>query len=199
MPSPENSAMPKLIPLLCVLLLGSGFVQAETGKRAPKSALGPEVVRAEFGLLKPTPHGESEFIPSRVLPLTPEQSYGWLIELRPGKRSVRWREEFELPHAPATWGVPETEGRRRVAAHGRIAVTERTVAPMGGNMILNFWTVAPGDPEGPYRIRVFVEGRLAGDFSFTAQTPPPPLPEPAAVPAVPGAPETTPPPASTEP
>ena len=192
--------MPKLIPLFCALLLGSGMAHAEPGKRPAKSPQHPDVVQAEFGLFNPTPHGENEFIPTRVLPLTPEQAYGWVIELRPGKNSVRWREEFELPRAPESWGPPETEGRRRIAGHGRIAITERTVTPLGGNMLFNFWAVAAGDPEGPYRIRVFVNGRLAGNFEFTAKAPPPvsetvvaPAP-----PAVPAFPETPAPPAPLE-
>ena len=127
-----------------------------------------EVIRADFGLINPPISDKPTFIPSKMVPLIPNQGYGWFILLRTTKPKIKWREEFTLPVKPISWGNPESLGSRSVSTDGRVSVTEREVSPDGG-VIFNAWAVAPGDPKGRYVIRVFIEGSLAKVFEFDVQ------------------------------
>jgi hypothetical protein len=123
----------------------------------------PEVISSDFGLLRYSE--DPVFLPSKTVPLVPGQAYGWIIKLRTDKPEIKWREEFVLPSKPATWGPPGPIGTRTTSHDGRTTITEQTVAPEEGT-IYHFWTVDPGDPEGPHVIRVFVEDSLVATFEF---------------------------------
>jgi len=131
-----------------------------------------KVINSEFGLFNQTPDGKGEFVPTRQVPLVANQAYGWIVALRTDKPTLRWREEFQLPTRPDSWGPPDTAGRRRISADGRSAISERRVSPVNG-VIFNTWAVAPGDPPGRYRIRVYVENRLVETFDFQVEAPAP--------------------------
>ena len=141
---------------------------ATSADRPVTTANAPEVVRAQFGIFKQASSGKTEFVATNVVPFVPNQSYGWVMVLRTSQQKVKWREEFTLPVKPDTWGEPEALGKRAVSEDGRTSVTEREVSPNRG-LILNAWSIAPGDPKGHYVIRVYVEGVLAGVFEFDVQ------------------------------
>ena len=143
-------------------------VIATASNGAVGSPSGYEVVRAEFGIFNQPNSGKPAFVPATVVPLTPNQGYGWIMLLRTTKPKIRWREEFTLPVKPNTWGDPEPLGTRSVSTDGRTSVTEREVSPDRG-LIFNTWAVAPGDPKGRYVIRIFVEGSLVKVFEFDVQ------------------------------
>jgi hypothetical protein len=171
--------------LVCLASLPALAGGAGTASPKGKRPATYEVIKSEFGLFKQTPAGAGAFVPTRQVPLIANQAYGWIVALRTDKPTLRWREEFELPTRPDSWGPPAPEGRRRISANGRVAISERRVAPVNG-MIFNTWAVAPGDPVGTYRIRVYVEGRLVDAFEFQVQAPAAEaVPEPAATPAAP--------------
>lgn len=127
-----------------------------------------EVVYADFGLFNHPNSGKPPFLPSKVIPLTQYQSYGWVIHLRTDKQKIKWKEEFTLPEKPSTWGGPAVFGTQKISTDGRVSVTEREVSPNNGE-IFNMWQVAPGDPKGRYTIRVFIEGALVRVFEFDVQ------------------------------
>ena len=161
--------MNKIILLLvfcAVSLSGAAFAIASNQPVGVVTA--PEVIRAGFGLFNPPNSGKPIFVPAKVVPLIPNQGYGWVILLRTDKPKIKWREEFTLPAKPNTWGDPESVGSRSVSTDGRVSTTEREVSPDRG-MIFNTWAVAPGDPKGRYVIRVFIEGSLAAVFEFDVQ------------------------------
>lgn len=158
--------MHQLIPLILVgLVLISPAVSAAIPDKAPQAATTTEVIGGNFGLFNLSEPSKPAFVPAKVVPLAPNQAYGWIIRLRTDKAKIKWREEFTLPVKPATWGDPEPLGTRTVSNDGRTSITEREVAPERG-VIFNSWTVAPGDPKGHYVIRVFVEGMPAKTFEF---------------------------------
>ena len=71
-----------------------------------------------------------------------------------------------MPAAPSLWGgekAPSTV--QSLSADRRISITEGEATPAQG-MIFNAWSVAPGDPAGTYRIRVFIDNRLVETFDF---------------------------------
>lgn len=155
---------PLSLILFCALFL-CGLVPAFSSQRPTKPVSEPKVISAEFGLFDSSQNGKPRFVPTKVVPLVPEQAYGWIIRLRTDKTRIKWREEFTLPAKPETWGNPYSRDSREISDDGRVSILEREVAVEKG-MILNAWKVAPGDPKGAYRIRVFVEESLIATFEF---------------------------------
>lgn len=157
--------MQKLISLLvfCAIALG-GCNEANT---KPDGAA-PAIVSAEFGLFNPSGSGEMAFVPTKVVPLTPHQEYGWKMVLRTSKPVVKWREELTLPAKPVSWGTAETQGTRSISADGKTAVTTREVSPEQG-IISHAWEIVAGDPKGRYVMRVSVDGGQAKTFGFDVQ------------------------------
>jgi hypothetical protein len=157
--------MQKLISSLVFCAIALGGCSAATTQPEGKA---PEIVSAEFGLFNPAASGQMAFVPSNVVPNTPNQNYGWQIALRTDKPTVKWQEEFTLPVKPSSWGEPETLGTRTISADGKTAVTTREVSPDQG-VISNSWTVLSGDPKGSYVMKVSVEGVPVKTFTFTVQ------------------------------
>ena len=126
----------------------------------------PDVVmtQATFGLYRTEQAGQAMFEPTRIVPLTAGQQYGWLIRLRTDRPRIRWREELTLPSPPRTWGK-EKIGIRVLAANNRSIVTEREVRADSG-YIFNAWKVEPGDPSGHYAITVSIEDGPSRKFAF---------------------------------
>ena len=156
------------LALAFTLVPATGTVAAATASpdTATPAAAQPEVLDSAFGLFSLGGDGSPPFKPAAVVPLVEGQAYGWIIKLRTDSKQVRWREEFTLPAAPEAWnGATEAGVKHTLSADSRVSVMERAVEPSGG-LIFNSWSVAKGDPAGKYRIRVFVEGRLAASFEF---------------------------------
>lgn len=143
-----------------ILVTGVGWC-ANAGAAPPV-----EVIRAEFGTFPKPGESGPPFTATRFVPLVPGQSYGWIALVKPTSAKVRWREEFTLPAAPTVWGgekPPDTI--QSLSGDRRTSVTEGEATPAKG-VIFNSWSVAPGDPTGTYRIRVFIENRLVETFDF---------------------------------
>lgn len=122
-----------------------------------------QIERAEFGLFKKV-DGNSAFSPSRTVPLSVNQAYGWVVKLHTNQEKIKWREEFTLPAAPAVWGdLPATS--RQVSDDGKTSILEREVVPVDGT-IFNSWSVAAGDPPGLYTIRLTVADAKPIVFEF---------------------------------
>jgi len=73
-----------------------------------------------------------------------------------------------LPVAPKTWDDVKKPGRRTISKDRRVAITEIEVTPAGG-LILNAWTIDPGDPAGKYIIRIYIENEHVRTFEFVVQ------------------------------
>jgi hypothetical protein len=124
-----------------------------------------EVLRAAFGLFSPAGSSQPPFVATNRVPLVVDQAYGWVIVIKTSAKTVRWREEFTLPAAPATWGGPDPSATRSMSDDARTTITEREVSAQDG-VILHAWSVAAGDPAGTYRMRVSIDGRLVRTFEF---------------------------------
>lgn len=153
--------MKHLSMIACALLIGLGTIAAAPEPTRTQDQV--EILSAVFGLFDASTPGRVDFKPADVVPLKPQQNYGWIIQLRTEKPSVHYREEFTLPATAKNWN---TQGASdvTVSADRRTAITERVVEPKNG-VILNVWSVAPDDPPGHYVIRVTVEGQLR-QFDF---------------------------------
>jgi hypothetical protein len=120
--------------------------------------------KAEFGVLRVDPQGQSTFTPTTRVLLYQGGKYGWRIQLKNYRGQVTWREVLRLPKPPETWSAEDGENLS-LSADSMQAVTTRTVYTNDGT-IENFWTMVPGDPGGQHQIQVYIDNRLIGAFDF---------------------------------
>ncbi len=132
---------------------------------APLTAAEVQVVTAQFGVFGADPNGRRLLYETDKFPAVPAAPYGWYILFKTSKPTVVWREEFELPEAPPTWGPGEALGIFSISPDRKTAVTERII-PTRLGFIANEWRYAPGDPIGAHKMRVYIDGQLIREFSF---------------------------------
>jgi hypothetical protein len=138
---------------------------AATSKKAPPIHADVTVVAAQFGVFGADPMGRRMLYETDRFPAVIAAPYGWFIVFKTAKPTVVWREEFELPEAPPTWGPGEAMGIFTVSPDRKTAVTERII-PTRLGFIANEWRYASGDPVGAHKMRVYIDGQLIREFSF---------------------------------
>ena len=139
-----------------------------TVQLAPEGARTPaqiEVVSAQFGVFGADESGRRILLETDRFPAVVSAPYGWYIVFKTDKPTVVWREEFELPVAPPTWGPGEAMGIYVISPDRKTAVTERII-PTRLGFVANEWRYAPGDPIGAHAMRVYLDGQLIREFKF---------------------------------
>jgi len=124
-----------------------------------------EVVSAQFGVFGADENGRRLLLETDRFPAMVSAPYGWYIIFKTDKPTVVWREEFELPIAPPTWGPGEAMGIYTISPDRKTAVTERII-PTRLGFVANEWRYAPGDPIGAHAMRVYIDGQLIREFKF---------------------------------
>jgi hypothetical protein len=124
-----------------------------------------EVVSAQFGVFGADDSGRRILLETDRFPAVISAPYGWYIIFKTEKPTVVWREEFELPIAPPTWGPGEAMGIYTISPDRKTAVTERII-PTRLGFVANEWRYAPGDPLGAHAMRVYLDGQLIREFKF---------------------------------
>jgi hypothetical protein len=169
-------ARPKLFALTAVAVALTGCASAER-PAAPAAetpaAVTPgvaksaplEVVSAQFGVFGADATGRRVLYETAKFPAIVSAPYGWYIIFKTEKPTVIWREEFELPEPPPTWGPGEAMGIYTISPDRKTAVTERII-PTRLGFIANEWRYAPGDPIGAHKMRVYIDGQLVREFAF---------------------------------
>jgi hypothetical protein len=149
-----------------------GPQQAATGTEAPtivadatSTQAHVEVVSAQFGVFGADENGRRILLETARFPAVISAPYGWYIIFKTDKPTVIWREEFELPVAPPTWGPGEAMGIFTISPDRKTAVTERII-PTRVGFVANEWRYAPGDPLGAHAMRVYIDGQLIREFKF---------------------------------
>src|SRR5215203_3771666 len=135
------------------------------GATSSLMAVDVQVTTAQFGVFGADPSGRRLLYETDKFPAIPAAPYGWYILFKTSKPTVVWREEFELPEAPPTWGPGEAMGIFSISPDRKTAVTERII-PTRLGFIANEWRYAPGDPIGAHKMRVYIDGQLVREFSF---------------------------------
>jgi len=133
---------------------------------APPAEPAVRIEQSAFGVFDRTPDGRVDFKPSKTVPLTPNQEFGWIIGVTTTKPTVKWREEFTVPTPPETWGP--TEGKHEISADRKVSILEREVTLERG-FLFNSWSISPGDPKGRHVIRVTVEDAPPVVFEFDVE------------------------------
>ena len=141
--------------------------QAETEQAAAVAKIPAqvEVVSAQFGVFGADANGRRVLLETARFPAVVSAPYGWYIIFKTNKPTVVWREEFELPIAPPTWGPGEAMGIFTISPDRKTAVTERII-PTRLGFVANEWRYAPGDPLGAHAMRVYIDGQLIREFKF---------------------------------
>lgn len=152
--------MRKMRFLLSLLLL-VGLARADQVEVAPDL----KVSSVTFGLFQQDANGSLTFVPSSEVPLRPGQYFGWRMDLATERKTVKWREELELPRAPDKWGTDTQVGGDR-----KVGITEREEDVFNG-WVVHIWKVAAGDPAGEYTLRLFLEDKPVGVLSFKVVAP----------------------------
>jgi hypothetical protein len=127
-----------------------------------------EVVSAQFGVFGADENGRRILLETDRFPAVVSAPYGWYIIFKTDRPTVVWREEFELPIAPPTWGPGEAMGIYTISPDRTTAVTERII-PTRLGFVANEWRYAPGDPIGAHAMRVYLDGQLIREFRFDIQ------------------------------
>ena len=136
-----------------------------------------EVVSAQFGVFGADQAGRRILYETDKFPAVIAAPYGWYIVFKTSKPTVIWREEFELPEPPPTWGPGEAMGIYTISPDRKTAVTERII-PTRLGFIANEWRYAPGDPVGAHKMRVYIDGQLIREFAFDIEKGPKDEPAP---------------------
>jgi hypothetical protein len=127
-----------------------------------------EVTSAQFGVFGADSEGHRILFETDRFPAVTAAPYGWYIIFKTNKPTVVWREEFELPEAPPSWGPGEALGIYTISPDRKTAVTERVI-PTRLGFIANEWRYAPGDPIGAHAMRVYIDGQLVREFKFNIE------------------------------
>jgi hypothetical protein len=140
----------------------AGGAAATADAKAPAQV---EVISAQFGVFGADGTGRRILLETARFPAVISAPYGWYIIFKTDKPTVVWREEFELPVAPPTWGPGEAMGIYTISPDRKTAVTERII-PTRLGFVANEWRYAPGDPIGAHAMRVYIDGQLIREFKF---------------------------------
>lgn len=133
---------------------------------APPVQPSVQIEQAAFGVFTVTADGRVDFKPTKTVPLTPNQEFGWVIGVTTTKPTIKWREEFIVPTPPETWGP--VEGKHEISADRKVSILEREVT-LDRGFLFNSWSISPGDPKGRHVMRVTVEDAPPVVFEFDVE------------------------------
>ena len=122
-----------------------------------------DVLGSNVGIINKDDQGKNRFIYTNVVPYKAGQSYFWRIFLRSNKEQITFSETINLS-APGVWSENPLI---KVSEDLKSATVERTVPNLG--YLWTVWTIAEGDPKGPVKIDVKIDGKLIKTFNYNIQ------------------------------
>jgi hypothetical protein len=125
-----------------------------------------EVISAEFGTFDDSNPNELIFEPTLLIPHKVGQRYGWIIEVRTGKRSLSVREEYLLPERAGTPAKDApVEDSLNIPNQRRSQVSQRQLVPVDSK-IYGEWAIGPNEPAGHRHLKVVIEGQPGASFEY---------------------------------
>lgn len=116
--------------------------------------------------------GESVSEATTTVPLSvdDETCWYWYIRSADLKGEVTFVERLELPVAPESWGDLSLADKdevvpTRIENDGTVAISTRRAA-LDDGWFGHGWCLLPGDPTGPHRVEVSVDGVAVRSFDF---------------------------------
>jgi len=169
---PRNTSSPArrpsaLVLCACALALvagGSGAppTSADTSRRIGRDLV---VESLEFGRFDVLPTHQIAFAPgvTRIQQRAQLRGYGWRLKLTSSARiDVEVLERVVLPARPDEWGITSNV---TLSFDRTSATTELHMDPREGAFD-NTWWFSEGDPNGRYRMEIYVEGAFVGATDF---------------------------------
>ena len=121
-----------------------------------------------FGILVAGNDGQAEFVETAQVPNVAGQTYGWIATIEPLRDPFTWTEELRLPKPPLEWDV--VEGPAVAVSDDRTAARTSGVVLPTETEFSSFWSITPGDPNGPYLLIVKVSDGVVAEFTFNVVT-----------------------------
>lgn len=149
------------------LLVIAAFVSMNAFAAPPKPVEAPiEVISAEFGIFDQSTPDELVFEPTNVVPHRQGQRYGWVIEVRTGKRALSVSEEYLIAVPPKAPQKDDAVSESlNIPSQRRNQVSQRQLVPVEGR-IYGEWSVGPNEPAGHRHLQVLIEGQSAASFEY---------------------------------
>lgn len=152
---------------------------------APAPAIAFDIVDTTFEVYR-TVDGEQVSETTTVVPLVMDEDVCWQWYIQTSQTGeVVYTERLVMPVAPDSWGdvddIPEDQiGPLVLEDGGRIGISTRRATPQEG-WFGRGWCLVPGDPVGPHRVDISIDGSVVKTFRFDVVAPPakPPQGEPA--------------------
>lgn len=153
--------IPKTLIVLAALVSANAFAAAPKAVEASV-----EIISAEFGIFDQSTPNELTFEPTNVVPHKLGQRYGWVIEVRTGKRTLSVREEYLIAEpANEKKSADVVSDSLNIPAQRRNQVSQRQLVPVDGR-IYGEWSIGPNEPAGPRHLQVVIEGQSAASFRY---------------------------------
>jgi hypothetical protein len=122
--------------------------------------------------------GYDERYDDPLVPLLPANAcYSWFVQLAPpadgAPAPTTLVERLVLPVPLADWGTLATtpDDNVEISADGTTAITTSAVTPDAEGWLTNGWCVAAGDPIGPHRFELELDGAPLTSFDFEVVPP----------------------------
>jgi hypothetical protein len=143
------------------------FISMNSFAAPPKPVEAPiEVISAEFGIFDESTPNQLTFEPSNVVPHRQGQRYGWVIEVRTGKRALSVSEEYLIAVPPkAAQKNDAISESLNIPSQRRNQVSQRQLVPVEGR-IYGEWSIGPNEPAGHRHLHVLIEGQSAASFEY---------------------------------
>lgn len=113
--------------------------------------------------------GYDERYTDPLVPLLPANAcYTWFVQLPEGLAPTTVVERLVLPVPLADWGSLATtpDDNVEISADGTTAITTAAATPDAEGWLTNGWCVAAGDPVGPHRLEIELDGAPLATFAF---------------------------------
>jgi hypothetical protein len=148
--------------VVAAALLHSGFPSAQAAPAAPLV----DVVKVEFGIFDDDGTDQLGFGATAEIPLSVGQPYGWLFQVKTATKTLAVREELLRPESDATpTEGSDTDLTPPVNRAALLGITEWRM-PVQEGMVFGVRKVTPHDTPGRYRLKVYVERKLAATFDY---------------------------------
>ncbi len=117
--------------------------------------------------------GTEQRVDGGKVPLVPGTCYTWWIRLAEGPAPQSAVERLILPEPPADWGEAATDPDDGIdiSDDGKVAVSTFVPEPDADGWLSKGWCVAQGDPIGPHRIEVEIDGADLTAYDFDVVPP----------------------------
>ncbi|MCF7870168.1 MAG: hypothetical protein K9L69_00570 [Candidatus Omnitrophica bacterium] len=141
-----------------IVLLGIGLYGVNKGSTI-------EVLGAKAGIVVGYRGDIPKIEETKTINLNEGVKFGWIIITKDADRNIFWQEIIIFPEKPKNLVVSEDT---KISSNGKEAITKRS-SNLKDGIIYNVWGLDKSDPIGEYEIKVYGEGKLLKQFSFTVK------------------------------